>query len=151
MQLRAHELDAHLAKKLEPLYVIHGDEPLASIEAADAIRAAARRAGCDERDVFIVEQHFRWDAFIAANANLGLFASRKLIDLRIPSGKPGAEGAAALERHARNLPADSVTLISLPRVDRTTQGSAWFGALAECGVTIAVAPLDRAALPRWIA
>src|SRR5690242_21801271 len=113
MQVRPHELEAHLARKLAPLYVVHGDEPLAAIEAADAIRAAARRAGCDERDVFIVEQHFRWDAFIAANANLGLFASRKLIDLRIPSGKPGAEGAAALERHARNLPADNVTLISL--------------------------------------
>jgi len=151
MQLRAHELDAHLAQTLKPLYVVHGDEPLAAIEAADAIRGAARRAGCDEREVFIVEQHFRWDAFVAANANLGLFATRKLIDVRIPSGKPGTEGAAALERHARNLPADNVTLISLPRIDRTTQSSAWFTALAECGVLVAVAPIDRAALPQWIA
>ena len=151
MQLRAHELDAHLAKELKPLYVVHGDEPLAAIEAADAIRGAARRAGCEEREVFIVEQHFRWDAFVAANANLGLFASRRLIDVRIPSGKPGTEGAVALERHARNLPADNVTLISLPRVDRTTQTSAWFSALAESGVLVAVAPIDRGALPQWIA
>jgi DNA polymerase-3 subunit delta len=151
MQLRAHELDAHLAQTLKPLYVVHGDEPLAAIEAADAIRAAARRAGCDERDVFIVEQHFRWDAFVAANANLGLFASRKLIDVRIPSGKPGTEGAAALERHARKLPPDNITLISLPRVDRTTQTSAWFTALAESGVLVAVAPIERGALPQWIA
>ena len=151
MQLRPQDLEAHLARKLAPLYVIHGDEPLAAIEAADAIRAAARREGCEERDVYIVEQHFRWDAFVAANANLGLFASRKLIDVRIPSGKPGTEGAAALERHARNLPADNVTLISLPRLDRTAQSSAWFGALAEAGVTVAVAAIDRHALPQWIA
>ena len=151
MQVRPHELDAHLAKTLAPLYVVHGDEPLGSIEAADAIRAAARRQGCDEREVFIVEQHFRWDAFVAANANLGLFASRKLIDVRIPSGKPGPEGAAALERHARNLPDDNVTLICLPRADRMAQSSAWFTALAECGVMVAVAPIERTALPRWIA
>jgi DNA polymerase III subunit delta len=151
MQVRPNELDAHLSRKLAPLYVVHGDEPLAAIEAADAIRAAARRAGCDERELFIVEQHFRWDAFVAANANLGLFASRKLVDVRIASGRPGTEGAAALERHARNLPADNVTLISLPRVDRSTQGSAWFAALAEHGVMIGVTPVDRAALPAWIA
>jgi len=151
MQLRPHELDAHLSRKLAPLYVVHGDEPLTAIEAADAIRAAARRAGCDERELFIVEQHFRWDAFVAANANLGLFSSRKLIDLRIASGKPGVDGAAALERHAQNLPPDNVTLISLPRLDRATQNSAWFSALARHGVTIAVSPIDRAALPGWIA
>ncbi|MEO9135016.1 MAG: DNA polymerase III subunit delta [Casimicrobiaceae bacterium] len=151
MQLRHTELGAHLSKKLAPLYVVHGDEPLTAIEAADAIRAAARQAGCEEREVFIVEQHFRWDGFVAANANLGLFSTRKLIDLRIPSGKPGVEGTTALERHALHLNADNVTLVSLPRLDRATQSSAWFAALAEHGVTIAVAPIDRAALPGWIA
>lgn len=148
--LRAGDVDAHLARNLARLYVIHGDEPLAAMEAGDSIRAAARRAGCDERDVFIVEQHFRWDAFVAANATLGLFASRKLIDIRIPSGKPGVEGAQVLERHARALDPDGVTLITLPRVDRATQSSGWFSALAEAGVAIAVAPIERAALPAWI-
>ncbi|MFI4887521.1 MAG: DNA polymerase III subunit delta [Burkholderiales bacterium] len=151
MQLRHDQLGAHLSKKLAPLYVVHGDEPLAAIEAADAIRAAARRAGCEEREVFIVEQHFRWDGFVAASANLGLFSTRKLIDVRIASGKPGVEGAVALERHARKLNADHVTLICLPRVDRATQSSGWFAALAEHGVTIAVPPIDRAELPAWIA
>src|SRR6478609_2504064 len=140
MQIRLQELDAHLARNLAPLYVIHGGEPLSAIEAADAIRAAARRAGCDEREVFIVEQHFRWDGFLAANANLGLFGTRKLIDLRIPSGKPGVEGASALERHVQSLDPDGVTLITLPRIDRATQGSGWFTALADAGVTIAVPP-----------
>lgn len=151
MQLRPQDLGTHLSGTIRPLYVVHGDEPLAAIETADAIRAAARGAGCEEREVFIVEQHFRWDALIAANASLGLFGSRKLIDVRIPSGKPGVEGATALERHARNPNADNITLISLPRVDRTTQSSAWFTALAEHGVMIAVEPVDRAALPAWIA
>jgi DNA polymerase-3 subunit delta len=151
VQLRPQDLAAHLARKLAPLYVVHGDEPLAAIEAADAIREAARRAGCDEREVFIVDQHFRWDGFVAAGANLGLFAARRLLDVRIASGKPGTEGATALERHARNLPADDVTLISLPRLDRNAQSSSWFSALAENGVTIAVVPVERAALPAWIA
>ena len=151
MQLRPQDLAGHLARKLAPLYVVHGDEPLAATEAADAIRAAARGVGCDEREVFIVDQHFRWDGFVAANANLGLFASRKLLDVRIASGKPGVEGAAVLERHARSLPPDNVTLISLPRLDRNAQSSAWFSALSENGVTIAVAPVERAALPAWIA
>ena len=151
MQVRHDELDAHLARTLAPLYVVHGDEPLFAMEAGDAIRAAARRAGCDEREVFIVEQHFRWDGFIAATANLGLFASRKLVDLRIPSGKPGSEGAAILERHAQDLPAGTVTLLTLPRLDRAAQSSAWFGALAEHAVVVPVAPIERNALPGWIA
>jgi DNA polymerase-3 subunit delta len=150
MQLRLQDVAAHLARELAPLYVIHGDEPLFATEAGDAIRAAARRAGCEEREVFIVDQHFRWDAFAAANANLALFGSRKLIDLRIPSGRPGAEGAAQLERHARRRD-DNVTLVTLPRLDRAAQSSAWFSALAERGMAIAVTPLDRAALPSWIA
>jgi DNA polymerase-3 subunit delta len=150
MQLRLQDVAAHLARELAPLYVIHGDEPLFATEAGDAIRAAARRAGCEEREVFIVDQHFRWDAFAAANATLALFGSRKLIDLRIPSGRPGAEGAAPLERHARRRD-DNVTLVTLPRLDRAAQSSAWFTALAERGMAIAVTPLDRAALPSWIA
>ena len=151
MQLRPQDLAAHLSRTLAPLYAVHGDEPLGVIEAGDAIRAAARRAGCDEREVSIVEQHFRWDAFVAANANLGLFGARKLIDLRIPSGKPGVEGAAVLERLARNPNADHVTLVTLPRLDRATQSSAWFTSLVEHGVVIAVAPVERDALPAWIA
>ena len=149
--LRLAELDAHLAKRLEPLYVVHGDEPLFVIEASDAIRAAANRAGCEEREIFIVEQHFRWDAFDAANANLGLFGTRKLIDLRIPSGKPGPDGAAALERHVAHLDPVNVTLVTLPRIDRAAQTSAWFTALADKGVNIAVQPVERNALPAWIA
>jgi len=150
-ELRPTDLDAHLAQTLAPLYVIHGDEPLFAIEAADAIRAAARRNGFDERETFIVEQHFRWDGVVAASANLGLFGARKLIDLRIPSGKPGTEGAQMLERIAQRNDADLMTLVTLPRIDRATLSSAWFSALVGAGVSINVQPLERAALPGWIA
>ena len=95
-ELRADDLPRHLAERVAPLYVIHGDEPLLALEAGDAVRAAAREAGCDERETLIAEQHFKWDAFLAANASIGLFGNRKLVDLRIPSGKPGVEGGAAL-------------------------------------------------------
>jgi DNA polymerase-3 subunit delta len=98
----------------------------------------------------VADQGFKWEAFVGANANLGLFGSRKLIDLRIPSGKPGPEGAKALEASAGRLSTDQVLLITLPKIDRATQSSPWFSALAAAGVAIAVYPLERSELPRWI-
>jgi DNA polymerase III subunit delta len=150
MDVKARDLAAHLEKPLAPLYVVHGDEPLLAIEAGDAIRAAARRGGCDEREVLVVEPGFKWDAFLAASANMGLFGNRKLVDLRIASGKPGVEGAKALEAYAGNPNPDQVLLITLPKLDRAAQASAWFGALAGVGVTVAVYPLAREELPAWI-
>lgn len=151
MNLRPEDLERHLARALGTLYVVHGDEPLLSLEAADAIRAAARAQGVTDRDVFVVEPGFRWDAFLGAQANMGLFAERRLVDLRIPSGKPGVEGAKALEAYAGAPNPDNVTLVTLPRLDRATQDSAWFSALSRAAQVVAVQPLEREALPRWIA
>src|SRR5215218_10199785 len=143
MELRVRDLPSHLERSLAPVYVVHGDEPLQALEACDAIRAAARRQGYDEREVLVADPGFKWDAFVAANANLGLFGTRKLIDLRIPSGKPGPDGAKALEAAAQRLNPDQVLLITLPKVDRATQAAAWFSALATAGVAVAVYPLER--------
>jgi len=151
MDIRANQLAAHLERSLASIYVIHGDEPLLAIEAGDAVRAAARKAGCDERELLVVEQGFKWDAFMAANANLGLFGGRKLVDLRLPTGKPGVEGAKALEAYAGNPNPDHVTLVTLPKLDRAAQAAAWFTALTAAGVAVAVYPLDRVELPQWIA
>jgi DNA polymerase III subunit delta len=151
MQLAPTQLAAHLAKGLAPLYVVYGDEPLLAIEAGDQIRTAARAAGCDEREVLVVEPGFRWDAFSAASRNLGLFGGRKIVDLRIPTGKPGIEGARVLEDCAAHPSPDTTVLITLPRVDRATQSSAWFSALEGAGVVVAVQPLERSELPAWIA
>jgi DNA polymerase III subunit delta len=151
MNVRPDDLATHLGRSLAPLYVVHGDEPLLALEAGDAVRAAARSAGIEEREVLIAEQHFRWDTFLVANASPGLFGSRRLIDLRIPSGRPGVEGGKALETYAARPNPDNVTLITLPRLDRAGQSSAWFSALAATAVLVAVEPLPREVLPRWIA
>lgn len=151
MDLRAAQLATHLGRTLAPVYVVHGDEPLLALEAGDLIRAAARRSGCEEREVLVVETGFRWDALLATNASMGLFGTRRMIDLRIPTGKPGAEGGKALERYAGEPNPDNVTLVTLPRVDRATQASGWFTALADAGVAVAVYPLEREEMPAWIA
>jgi DNA polymerase III subunit delta len=151
MRLRPEQLGAHLARGLAPLYVVYGDEPLLAIEAGDAIRAAARAAGCEEREVLVVEPGFKWDAFSGASRNLGLFGTRKLVDLRIPSGRPGIEGARALEDCAAHPGPDTTTLITLPRLDRAASSSAWFTSLEQAGIAVEVYPLERADLPRWIA
>jgi len=150
MDINARKLTEHLARTLAPVYVVHGDEPLLAIEAGDAIRAAARSGGCDEREVLVAERDFRWDAFVAASANLGLFGGRKLVDLRIPGGKPGTEGAKALEAYGERPNPDQVLLVTLPRLDRAAQASGWFTALAGAGVAVAVYPLERNELPAWI-
>ena len=151
MQIRLSQLAAHLARGLVPLYVVHGDEPLLAIEAGDLVRAAARPAGFEEREIVVAEQGFKWDAFAAANRNLALFGTRKLVDLRIPSGKPGLDGARVLEDCAANPQSDTLMLITLPRLDRAAQSSAWFSALQQAGLVVAVQPLEREELPRWIA
>jgi len=155
MILRHNQLGAHLERTLAPVYVVHGDEPLLAMEAGDAIRAAARKAGCEEREVLVVEKGFDWDAFRAANANLGLFGSRKLVDLRIPSGKPGVDGAKALEASAafvaNTANPDSILLVTLPKLDRAAQSSGWFMALSDAGVAVPVFALERGELPDWIA
>ena len=151
MKLPAEDLARHLAAGLNPLYVIHGDAMLLAIEAADAIRAAARAAGYDEREILNVEQGFKWAQLRNSAQSLSLFSSRKLVELRIPTGKPGIEGAQALQDYCQQLHADTVTVISLPRLDKAAQGSKWFGALEKHGVLIAADEIALSALPAWIA
>jgi len=150
MQIRPSQLAAHLAAGLRPFYIVHGEEPLLAIEAGDQVRAAARAAGFDQREIMVADAGFKWDAFAGAQRNLGLFGERKLIDLAIPSGKPGTDGARVLEDCAANPAADIVTLVTLPRLDRNAQGSAWFAALEGAGVGIAVRALERNEMPQWL-
>jgi len=151
MQLRAEELERHLARDLAPLYIIHGDEPLQSLEAADAIRAQARARGYAEREVLTVERSFDWSLLATSSANLSLFSSKKLIELRIPGGKPGTEGAAAIVQYCAALVADVLTIVTLPKLDRRSQETAWFKALTRAGVLINTFQVERAQLPQWIA
>ena len=151
MKLSPEDLPRHLAKGLAPLYVIHGDALLLSIEAADAIRAAARASGCEEREVLTVEPGFKWGELRNSAQSLSLFSSRKLVELRIPSGKPGVEGAQAIQDYCAQLNADTITVVTLPRLDKTGQNSKWFAALAEHGALIAADEIPLSGLPGWIA
>jgi DNA polymerase-3 subunit delta len=162
MQLRPEQLEAHLAQVakgtagLKPLYTLHGDEPLLAQEAADALRAAARAAGFAERKVFTVAgAHFDWSAVLGAAQAMSLFADRQLIEIRIPSGKPGKDGSEALQRYCAEVcertPGDVLTLVQLPRLDFQQAKSAWFGALEAAGVAVRFDPVERRALPAWLA
>lgn len=152
MQVRADQLPQHLARGLARIYTVWGDEPLLAQEACDAIRAAARAAGCTERQVHTVAgAHFDWSTLLGASQAMSLFADRQLIEIRIPSGKPGKDGSQALQRYCESLGDDVVTLVQLPRLDRQQQQSGWFSALEAAGVTVRVDPVERKALPQWIA
>jgi DNA polymerase-3 subunit delta len=150
MQLKAEALDAHLGKPLAQLYVITSDEHLLALEAADKIRKTARAQGFSEREVLTVERSFKWGELIAANQSQSLFGDRKLIELRIPTGKPGKDGGQALQAYAASLSPDNVTLITLPKLDWATQKAAWVGALQQAGVYIDIPQVERAQLPNWI-
>ncbi len=151
MKLSEGDLPHHLAQGLAPLYVIHGEALLLAIEAADAIRAAARSAGYIERELLIAEPGFKWAELRNSAHCLSLFSTRKLVDLRIPSGKPGVEGAQTLQDYCQKLNADTITLVSLPRLDKAALGSKWFAALSAQGVVIATEEIALNALPTWIA
>ncbi len=152
MQLRADQLAASLAKGLRKIYTVHGDEALLAQEAGDTVRAAARADGYSERKVFTVAgAYFDWGPVLAAAQAMSLFSERQLIEIRIPSGKPGKDGSDALQRYCEHLPDDVVTLITLPKLDRQQQSSAWFTALEGAGVVRRVDAVDRQALPQWTA
>lgn len=150
MNIKSEQLHAALRRELAPLYVVQGDDPLLTLEAADEIRKAARDAGYAERELFLVEGAFDWNALLHSGNNLSLFGARRLLEVRIPSGKPGTEGAKALQRYVADLPQDTVTLVMLPKLDRQSQNTAWFKAVAAAAVSVTVYPVERARLPHWI-
>lgn len=154
MRVKAEQLETRLdellVKGLPPVFVVSGDEPLLSDEAAAVIRAALRRIGVTERQAFQVEGGFDWGQWLAGFDSLSLFASRRLVELRLPSGKPGAEGARALEAWCTRPPADTWLLVLLPRLDRATQSAKWFAALEKTGVVVTPQPPSLAELPAWI-
>ena len=154
MQLALPQLHAHLQKGLRSLYALHGDEALLVQEAADAIRAAARLQGYTERSVHMaMGAHFDWSEVLAAGGSMSLFADRQILEIRVPTGKPGKEGSAMIQQLAQSAEGNdsTLTLFVLPRLDSTTKKGAWFGALEQFGVSLQIDSLDRAQLPHWIA
>ena len=150
MHLRPEQLGGHLQRELASVYVVTGDEPLQSGEACDAIRTAAREQGYTTREILDASGNFDWNRLAAEAGALSLFAERKVIDLRIPGGKPGREGGAALAAYCTDPPPDTLLLVSLPKLDRNQQNGKWYKALLNSGVVVQVWPVDHKQLPNWI-
>jgi DNA polymerase-3 subunit delta len=150
MRLSFEQLGGHLGQALRPLYVLTGDEPLSMMESVDAIRRAAKTQGCEERLSYTVDRTFNWQQLMSGGQALSLFSSRRLLEIHMPSGKPGTEGSKALQEYCGRLPDDAVTLVTLPRLDGASQKSAWFGALEKAGVVVPLFAVELGQLPRWI-
>lgn len=152
MKLNPAQLGKHLQGQLAPVYVVSGDEPLLCQEACDAIRASARSRDFSERQVFNAETNFDWGLLLEAGASLSLFAERRLLEVRLPSGKPGDKGAAALLEYLSRPPEDTVLLLSLPKLDGSTQKTKWAKALIDGADAqfIQIWPIEAHNLPQWI-
>ncbi len=157
--LLAHLKSLSSAASLKPLYIFSGDEPLLMMEAMDQLRATAKKMGYTDREVLLQERGFDWSALLSAGQTMSLFGDKRWVDLRIPTGKPGREGAEALKQFSAQIASqsmgpegpDTIFCIILPKLDGKTKTSAWFSALDEAGMAIQLDSLDRAQLPQWIA
>jgi DNA polymerase III subunit delta len=153
MNLAPTQLAEHLKRGIKSLYTLHGDEPLLVQEFADSLRAHARTLGYTERTVHTVQgAHFDWSEVLASGGSLSLFADKQMVEIRIPSGKPGKDGSVALQQIAERAQGDdsTLTLVMLPRLDSMTTKGAWFGALESYGITVKFEPIARGMLPQWI-
>lgn len=150
MRLRPEQLQKHLAQQIAPVYLLSGDETLLVQECADAIRAACRAQGFSERQVFHVDAKFDWQIVVQEISAMSLFADRKLIELRLPTGKPGDAGGAAIEEFCQHPNADTVLLIICGKVESSSTRTKWYKAVDSAGATVPVWPVEPAQLPRWI-
>ena len=144
------QLSQHLQKQLLPFYTVFGEEPLLAIEAADLIRSKARQTGYVEREIFTIDNQFNRSELQLRKNSLSLFGERRVLDLRIPSGKPGKEGSIAIEEYCRSLPPDTITLVTLPKIDKQGQLAKWFKVLENIGPMISVSLIESNQLSTWI-
>ncbi|MCK9635928.1 MAG: DNA polymerase III subunit delta [Methylobacter tundripaludum] len=150
MRLKPEQMAAALQKDLAPVYFISGDESLQLGEVADAIRAAARKAGYDSRDVLVADAGFSWNELMESAGSLSIFADKKIIDLRLPTGTPGTDGAKALIDYCERVPEDTLLLITAAKLAGASLKSRWFQALDKVGCVIQVWPLEGQDLIRWL-
>jgi DNA polymerase-3 subunit delta len=150
MRLQPEQITQALQKGLAPVYFISGDEPLQLGEMADAVRATARKAGYDAREVLVADAGFSWNELMESSGSLSIFADKKIIDLRLPTGTPGADGAKALIAYCGRLPEDTLLLITAAKLAGSSLKTQWFQALDKVGCVIQVWPLDGADLMRWL-
>jgi len=150
LKVNANQLSSHLQKNLAPCYLVTGDEHLLVNEALDAIRAAARQHGFTSRELHIASQGFDWARLRDSSANLSLFAEKRIVELRLPTGKPGRAGSQAIIDLVDNTDAELLLIVSGPKLDRSAQSSKWAKAIETKGVNVPVWPIDVRELPGWI-
>ncbi|MGH8309276.1 MAG: DNA polymerase III subunit delta [Steroidobacteraceae bacterium] len=151
LKLNPETLANHLQQKLLPVYLISGDEPLLVGEAADAVRAKARSAGFGDREVHFVTPGFSWPDLTGSVNTLSLFAAQRLIEIRLPTGKPGVAGGAAIVKLIDASLPDTVLLILTPRLEREAQSADWMRAAHARGAWVQVWPVDADKLAGWLA
>jgi DNA polymerase III subunit delta len=150
VKISGDHLTSQLARGLAPIYLVAGDEPLLVNEAADAIRARARKDGFTERDLHVVERGFDWDGLITGSRSMSLFAQRKIIEIRMTNPTPGEQGGEALVELATQPSPDNLVLVITGKLDGRTQNSKWVGAIDKHGLVAQIWPIDLPKLPTWI-
>jgi len=150
MKVYVEKLAAELSKKKQTIYIVSGDEHLLVQESCDLIRSQLRKDGFSERELFHVEGSFDWEEVLFSANSMSLFAEKKLIELRIPNGKPGDKGAKAIQSYLEHMADDTVLLFILPKLDAATQRSKWFKALEAKAAFVQIWPVEVGKLPAWI-
>ena len=150
MKLNLQQLDKHVQGPLAPIYIVAGDEPLLVQQALDQLRSVARQQCFQQRDVFHVERGFDWGDFMQASASLSLFSEKRLLELRLDSGKPGDQGAKMLLQYAQSIADDQLLIVIGKKYDAAVQRSKWFTALSNAGAFVQIWPINKQQLPGWI-
>lgn len=153
MNIKPDQLASYLNKnqdKLLPVYLVSSDEPLQLNEACDLIRKNIRQHGYTEREVFHVDAKFDWEALLTAANTLSLFSDKRILEMRMPGGKPGVEGSKALIQYIERIPEDTVLLIISGKIETQSLKSKWYTQLDKVGLTCQIWPVDTKQMPEWI-
>lgn len=150
MNVRPDQLSSVLAKRLYPVYLVSGNEPLQAMETTDLIRSSCREQGYAEREIFEVDAAFEWQDFSDEAASMSLFSSQRILDVRIPSGKFGKQGSEAIKQYLDNPAEDTVVLITTGKLEKSAKNSAWYKAIDKLGMVIQCWPVDSEHLPAWV-
>ncbi|MGI9232510.1 MAG: DNA polymerase III subunit delta [Woeseiaceae bacterium] len=151
MKLQANQLSSHLKKSLAPCYLVTGDEHLLVAEALDAIRESARERGFGMRELHVATTGFDWTGLTASSGNLSLFAEQRIIELRLPTGKPGRAGGEAIIELVERAGPETLFIVTAPKLDRGAAASKWAKAIDKKGVNLTIWPVALRELPGWIA
>jgi DNA polymerase-3 subunit delta len=151
LKINLNQLSTYLQKDLAPCYLVTGDEHLLVAEALDAVRAAARERGFTFRDLHVATTGFDWALLRDSGSNLSLFAEKRIVELRVPTGKPGRVGSQAIADFVDNCDDDLLFIVVAPKLDRNAQSAKWVKTLESAGIYLPVWPIDLRELPRWIA